>query len=142
MVCGLVGSTHPQRILPLIKMPCYCQYEYEEPQDEAHYDEYEQEDEEGYEEDPYWNMGAAWEQQVMQERYWTALERQRLEAAESARWAEYDEAWDQYKREEYERDAAGWAEQEEALKIEVMKEKAFLEQLEQDEQIQRELESS
>ena len=125
-------------------MPCYCQYEYEEPQDEAHYEEYEQqhEDEEGYEEDPYWNMGATWEQQVTQERYWFALQKQRQEAAEAARWAEYDEAWDQYKREEYERDAAGWAEQEEALKIEVMKEKAFLEQLEQDEQIQREIESS
>ena len=64
------------------------------------------------------------------------------EAEESARWAEYEEAWDNYMREEYERDAAVWAEQEEALKVEVMKEKAFLEQMEQDEQIAAELESS
>lgn len=128
-------------------MVCYCDYEheeeYEEPLDESHYEEPQDEshyDESQEEYDPYWNMGTAWEQQVTEERYWFALERQRLEASESARWAEYDEAWDQYKREEYERDAAGWAEQEEALKLEVMREKAFLEQLEQDEQIQLEIE--
>lgn len=118
-------------------MVCYCCYENPE---EFEYDEQYEEEYDGAELDPYANMGAAWEQQVTQERYWSALERQRLEAAESARWAELDEAWDNYKREEYERDAAGWAEQEEALKLEAMKDKEFLEQLEQDEQIQREIE--
>ena len=145
-------------------MPCYCCYDrddYEEPLDEGQYEEYEAQDgyenapphppppfpsleaeDDDYEEDPYANMGSAWERQVTEERYWYALQQQRQEAAEAARWAQIDEAWDQYKREEYERDAAGWAECEEALKVEVMKDKAFLEQLEQDEQIQREIESA
>ena len=131
-------------------MPCYCYYEehqYEEPLDESHYDEsyYEEpmdEPVDEHEEDPYANMGSAWERQVTEERYWSALQKQRLEEAEAARWAQIDEAWDEFKREEYERDAAGWAECEEALKLEAMKDKAFLEQLEQDEQIQREIESA
>jgi len=128
-------------------MPCYCCYdrddyyeEYEEPQDEAHESYEAEESMDDYEEDPYANMGSAWGRQVTEQLNWSALQKQRLEAAEAARWAQIDEAWDQFKREEYERDAAGWAECEEAMKLEALKDKAFLEQLEQDEQIQREIE--
>ena len=118
-------------------MPCYCCYDrddYEEPQDEGQYEEYEAE------EDPYANIGAAWEQRVMEERLWAAREQQRIDAAENERWALLDEAWTEIQRQDHEAAEAFHAECQEAQRAQWEADQLILQQ--QDEEVLAEMENN
>ena len=76
-------------------MSCYCCYDREDREDEGYFSREETQESLGWDEEE-----------------------------ESARWTEIQEAWDNYKREEFEKQEAEWAEQESALQEEALKDAA------------------
>lgn len=120
-------------------MPCYCsnetpdEFEFDQQYTEEEYDDYDPGDA-----DPYADMGAAWEQRVMEERIWASTEQFRFEASESARWAELDEAWSEIQRQDHEAAEAFHAECQEAQRAQWEADQLILQQ--QDEEVLAELE--
>lgn len=120
------------------KTACYCCYENEEFEYDELYEEEEYEDYDGADADPYANIGAAWEQRVMEERLWAAREQQRIDAAENERWALLDEAWTEIQRQDHEAAEAFHAECQEAQRAQWEADQLILQQ--QDEEVLAELE--
>ena len=119
-------------------MPCYCSYENQEFEYDEQYTEDDYED--NADADPYADMGALWEQRVMEERIWAANERFRFEASESARWAELDEVWSEIQREDHEAQEAFHAECQEAQRAQWEADQLILQQ--QDEEVLAEMENN